>query len=374
MKKNKFTSAVIHNYLDNIGGAELVTYTIATKFGSDIYTSAYEQDNAAKLGFKDVKVYKLGLIPKQAPFKQQLALFWSRLYTPKKKYNIHLITGDWAIGAAKRAGPTLWYAHSPPRELWDLYEFTRQHNMRGVTRWIFDVWVWLNRKLTRQYVKDIDRIVCNSENVRKRIKKYFGREAKVIHPPVDTDKFYNKPHKGFWLSVNRYVRHKRIELQLEAFRKMPETKLVIVANEEKSHHFRKYREEIKRQKPENVTILNRVSDAKLKELYATCTGFITTSKEEDFGLTAVEAMSAGKPVIAPAKGGYLESVVDGKTGRLIKNITPEKIRNAIREIAPKTEKYKRECLKQAKRFDVKEFVKHLEQEIHRTMQGGNKSK
>ncbi|MFP4118543.1 MAG: glycosyltransferase [Candidatus Woesearchaeota archaeon] len=356
-------TAVIHNYLDNMGGAEHVTYSIAKALDSDIYTCTYKPGNARKQGFATGKIYPLGPIPYHAPFKQQAALLRSRLYSPKKKYDVHIISGDWAIGAAKRARPTLWYAHSPAREIWDLYRYTRTQNMSGITRWIFDIWVMFNRGLQRRYAQKITRIVCNSENVRQRIRKYIGREARVIHPPVDTSSFYYKPQENFWLSVNRFVRHKRLELQLDAFRKMPEKRLVIVAGYEKSHHFLKYKKEIETKKPPNVTIMHHVNNETLRELYATCTGFLTTSKEEDFGLTAVEAMSAGKPVIAPNEGGYKETVIDGKTGILINNITTKKIRKAISIIEQDPGRYREACKKKAEEFDTRVFIKKIREEV-----------
>ena len=98
-------------------------------------------------------------------------------------------------------------------------------------------------------------------------------------------------------------------------------------------------------------------------MYANCKGFITTSLDEDFGMTAIEAMASGKPVIAPNDGGYKESVINNKTGILINNIDPKKIIKAIKKISINPEKYRAACTKQAKKFSSKEFARKIKSSI-----------
>ena len=199
--------------------------------------------------------------------------------------------------------------------------------------------------------------LCNSGNTQKRIKKYYNKDAEIIYPPVETDRYRCEKEKGYWLSVNRFARHKRVNLQLEAFKKMPDEQLIIVGSYEKRvRHFEDYKNEIERNKSDNVTIKNWVNDSELKDLYAHCKGFITTAHNEDFGLTAIEAMASGKPVIAPREGGYCESVVDGKTGVLIDDISADKIIDAIQIIERNIDVYKEHCFSQAKKFDLDVFV------------------
>ena len=103
----------------------------------------------------------------------------------------------------------------------------------------------------------------------------------------------------------------------------------------------------------------------LIDLYANCKGFITTSKEEDFGMTPVEAMASGKPVIAPNEGGYKETIINGVTGKLIDNINVEKLVEAIQEIGENPKQYKNTCLRQAKKFDTKVFIKKIKEQINK---------
>ncbi|MBN1175313.1 glycosyltransferase [Candidatus Woesearchaeota archaeon] len=356
--------AITHNFLDNIGGAEKVALTLARELKGDLYSTNVNQEMIRKMGYEE-KVHSIGKVPRNAPFRQQLTLLRFRYVKFKQKYNCFIFGGDWSMSCGVKNKPNIWYAHSPIRGIWDLYEHTRNKILPWYQRPFFDVWVKYNRYLNKKYVKEVNILVCNSENVKKRIKKYLGRDARVIHPPIDTNKYEYKKNGDYWLAVNRLISHKRVELQLEAFSRLPNEKLIIVGSYEKAKQFTKYKNKIEKMLPKNVTIINHADDLKVKELYANCKGFITTSEEEDFGMTPIEAMASGKPVIAPAEGGYLETIIDKKTGRLIKNINVEKIVKAIIEINKNPQKYKLECQKQAKKFDTKVFVKKIKEEIEK---------
>jgi len=100
-----------------------------------------------------------------------------------------------------RNKPNLWYVHSPIREIWDLYKFTRQNNIPPFQRPLFDIWVKFNRHLNRKYFKHIQNVACNSRNTNSRLKRYLGREGEVIYPPIETTKFSYRENGDFWLSV-----------------------------------------------------------------------------------------------------------------------------------------------------------------------------
>jgi len=356
--------AVIHNYVDNIGGAERVGLTLARELGGDFYSTNIDSDMISKMGFSNIRLKSIGGVPITAPIKHQLTLFKFRMLDLKDKYDYHIIDGDWAMSAAYNNKPNLWYVHSPIREIWDLYGYWRTQVLSHWKRPFFDLWVKYNRFLNRKYVNHVGKIACNSENTRKRVQKYLGRmDATVIHPPVDTKKFSCGEYGDYWLSVNRLITHKRVDMQLKAFAKIPKEKLIVVGCFEKSPHFRDYTEYCERIKPSNVEILRWVDQKKLIELYANCKGFITTSHNEDFGLTPVEAMASGKAVIAPNEGGYRETVVDGVTGKLVDRINPHKLVDAVKEVGRDPESYKSACLKQAKEFDTKFFIKKIKQEL-----------
>ena len=351
--------AIFHNFLNNIGGAERVTLTLARELKAAVVTTVANKKMIAKMGF-DLPITEIGWIPNNPPWRQQLASLRFRLLNLSTKYDAFLIAGDWALSGAVHNKPSLWYCHTPSRELWDLKDYTRTYIVPPHKRLAYDAWVALNRTLNRRYVTQATTIVASSGTAQRRLKRYLHVTAPVIHPPVDTRQYRYQESGSFWLSVNRLVRYKRIELQLEAFRAMPEQRLVIVGSYEQSRHFREYVAYLKQIKPPNVTFLHWVDGAKLKELYATCRGFITTSQGEDFGLTAVEAMASGKPVVAPAAGGYLETVIDQRTGLLLpEEIAPEALVTAVRQLSPQAASFQEACVERARDFDTSQAVPRL---------------
>jgi len=370
--KNKFPKkiAIFHNFLDNIGGAEIVTLILAEQLNADIYTTNIDYEKIKKMGFNPRKIHSIGKIPLNAPFRQQAALIRFRKLNLKDKYNFFIIAGDWAMSGAVNNKPNLWYVHSPIREIWDLYKYTRNNTVPKPLRIIFDLWVKLNRYLNKKYVKHSQKIVCNSINTKNRVKKYLKRDAIVINPPTQTKKYKYKPHKNYWLSVNRLISHKRIDIQLKAFSKLSNEKLIMIGSYEQSKHFKEYAKYCKKIKPKNVKIISWIDNKELINLYSNCKGLITTANNEDFGMTPVEAMASGKPVIASNEGGYKETIINNKTGILIDNINENKLIQAIKKINQQLEskqnqeKYKRACQKKAKEFDTKEFIEKIKEQIN----------
>lgn len=353
--------AVFHNFLDNIGGAEVVALTLAQKFDADLYTTNIDETKIKQMGFAEVlpRIKSIGRLPRNAPFRQQLALWKFRRLNLGNKYDFYIIAGDWAMSGAVNNQPNLWYVHSPLNELWQFKGYISKEILNWWKRPIFEIWVWLNRRLTLRYAKSVGQWVCNSKNTQSRIGKFYGMKAEVINPPVDLEKYSYKENGDFWLSVNRLVRHKRIELQMRAFEKLPNKKLIIVGSYERgARQFEIYRKYLDSIKPENVEILNWVEKDRLIDLYSRCKGFITTAKDEDFGMTVIEAMASGKPVVAPNEGGYRETVTT-LTGILIDDIDVGKIVEAVKKININPSAYKNSCLESAQHFGVNKFVEKI---------------
>lgn len=355
--------AIFHNFMDNIGGAEIVSLILARELGADIYSTNFDYDKIKKMGFEGIKINSIGRVPLNAPLRQQIASFRFRNLNLGKKYDFYIIAGDWAISAAVNHKPNLWYVHSPIREIWDLYEHTRSALVPWYGRWTFDAWVKFNRHLCKKYFEHVGKIACNSKNTQSRVLKYLGRDSEVIYPPIETGRFYRKESGDYWLSVNRLLAHKRVEIQVKAFSKMPDKKLIIVGSYEPARHFKKYVSYIRSMVPANVEIKSWVSVDELRELYAGCRGFIATDTNEDFGMTVVEAMASGKPVVAGCDGGYKETVVDKVTGVLIKDINADKLADAINSIDGMCDEYSESCIARAKKFDVSKFISRIKMKI-----------
>lgn len=353
--------AIFHNYLDNIGGAEFVDLTLARELNADIYTTNIDIEKIKKMGFEEIlpRIFSIGNVPINAPFKQELSYWKFRMLNLSKKYDFFIIAGDWAMSAAVKNKPHIWYVYSPTREIWDLKDYTKKNLVTFWKKPFFDIWVFVRRIINRLDARNVQRAFSISKIVQQRLKKYLNIDSEVIYPPTETNNFKYLKNGDYWLSVNRLISHKRIELQLKAFAKLPKEKLIIVGSYEQSKHFLEYAEYCKKIKPNNVEIKSWVSKEELIDLYANCKGFITTSKDEDYGMNVVEAMASGKPVIAPAEGGYLETVVDSKTGLLIKDIDENKLLEAIVRIGQNPKQYKNACIEQAKKFDTRIFIEKI---------------
>jgi glycosyltransferase involved in cell wall biosynthesis len=166
--------------------------------------------------------------------------------------------------------------------------------------------------------------IANSENVRKRIQRYYHRDAAVIFPPVDTDQFtLSKTDDGYFLMVTALVPYKRVDLAVEVFNRTGD-KLLIVGKGTETKRLRAMANP-------NIEFLGWKSDEDLARLYRGCKALIFPG-EEDFGIVPLEAMATGKPVAAFGKGGALETVIDGKTGVFFKEQTAEALSSALRSL------------------------------------------
>ena len=270
--------------------------------------------------------------------------------------------------------PHIWYVYSPTREIWDLFNYTKNKIPDKLSKLLFTTWVKIRRRINIRDAKKIKNLIAISEGVKFRIRKYLKKGSKVIHPPTEIKTYKNKKSKGYWLSVNRLIDHKRVDLQLKAFKEIQEEKLIIVGSYEPSKHFERYVNYTNKLKPKNVEIKNWITQEELINLYSECKGFITTSLDEDYGMTPIEAMASGKPVIAPNEGGYKETITNG-TGILINNINTEKIIQAIKhmgqELKENPNKFIKPCQKQAEKFDTKIFINKIKAEIGNIIKNQN---
>lgn len=345
--------AIFHDYFGAIGGGEKLVLMLAKYFNADVITTDLNTESIKKMGYSDTRIISLGNTSKVPPLKQISASLLFATCDFSKKYDFFIFSGNWAYFAAKKHKPNLYYCHTPTRAFYDLYDtfLMRQPFIVSV---FFRIWVRLHRPASEYYLSHVCKIATNSKNTLQRINKYFRRDAEVIYPPVETSKFTCKEYGNFWLSVNRLYPEKRVELQIDAFREIPEEKLIIVGGYSEGDHAKSYAKNVINNLPENVKLLGEVSEAELLDLYSRCKGFICTAMDEDFGMTPVEAMASGKPVVAVNEGGFKETVVDGKTGLLI-NADVHSVIEAVKFISREPESYMSSCIEQAKHFDLSIF-------------------
>jgi len=353
--------AIFHDYIGAIGGGEKLILYLARELGADVITTDVDIDSVRKMEFEDINIISLGETVKFPPLKQISASYKFAKCDFSDKYDFFIFSGNWAPFAAKRHKPNLYYCHTPVRAFYDLYNAFLQRQPLFIKP-LFMLWVAIHKPMSEYYMKDVEKVVVNSRNTQLRINRYLHRNADIIYPPIDTSKYRFEKNGDFWLSVNRLYPEKRIGLQLDSFKLMPDEKLIIVGGYAEGDHAAKYVDDILKNIPKNVKIMTPVSEKELIDLYARCKGFITTAIDEDFGMTPVEAMASGKPVIAVREGGYLESIIDGKTGILIEPVAYDII-SAISAIEKNPEKYRYACEEQAKKFDKSIFVENIKKNM-----------
>jgi len=355
--------AIFHDVIENMGGGEKLVLTLARGLGADVISANVDKSIIAKMGFSDVNVISLGNTIKIPPLKQiHLSwMFWRA--DLRDEYDLFIFSGNWAHYASFRHKPNLWYCFTPPRPFYDLYQtfLGRENLLRGI---LFRAWVFAHRRFDQMAVARCEKIAADSKNVQKRIMRYYKRESTVIYPPVDSGIYKYNKNGDFWLSVNRLYPEKRVDLQIDVFRELPEEKLIIVGGHiEKGDHASGYANKLLENVPKNVTFKRNVTGKELIQLYADCKAVITTSLDEDFGMVPLEEMASGKPVVAVNEGGYKETVVHGKTGFLV-NADKASLIKAVRAMKNPA-KYRSACIARAKEFDTHILIESIKQLISR---------
>ncbi len=226
------------------------------------------------------------------------------------------------------------YTHCPMRYVWDWqHEYVQEQKLGGKAKLATRFFLNYLRMWDRASAERVDYFVANSTYTAGRIKKYYRRNSKVIYPPVKVNSFVSqKEHKGYFLTVGRLSAYKRIKLLVEVFNKL-KLPLVIVGDGEQRSELEKMAEGNKA-----IKILGWLEDEKLRKLYQHARAFVCAS-EDDFNITAVEAMAAGKPVIALRKGGVEETVQAGITGEFFDAPQMEIVADGVRRFMENEKQY-----------------------------------
>ncbi|MBX2999817.1 MAG: glycosyltransferase [Caldilineaceae bacterium] len=354
--------ALVHDWLNQMGGAENVLEELIDLFpGAPLYTSIYAPD---------LMPNSYRQWPIRTSFMQHLPAVTTRhqaylpLYplafgqTDLSDYDLVLSNkSGFCHGVRTRRGDRraihICYCLTPTRYLWLYDQYREREQIGGVVNAVLQPVLSVLRRWDWSAAQRVDHFIAISNEVQSRIRSIYGRKSVVIHPPVDTDRFTPDPSApvgDYYLIVSRLIPYKRIDLAVRAFADLPHEKLIIVGEG-------RDRSMLEAQAAGNVTFLGRQSWDRLVELMRGCKAFLFPGLE-DFGIAPVEAMSAGRPVIAFAGGGALDTVIPGVTGELFASQTLESLQEAIAAFDPK--RYDpHTCRSQAERFSRRIFRQKL---------------
>lgn len=359
--------ALVHDYIKEFGGAERVLRQLANTYReAPIYTSFVKHNSACAKEFEDRKIIESwwGWLLKNfnlySPLRFLAPVVWWSLDLTEYDLIITSCSSFFARGfRVKDSAIVIAYCHTPPRFL---YGYETSINLQRF--WIVRVYAVIVNHFLRLFdawsAKRVDLWIANSENVKKRIEKYYRREAVVVYPPVRVKEIISKSKniakEDYFLIVSRLVGAKGIVEAAVALKKLG-YKLKISGE---SVGFSLVKKQL--QKIEGVELLGRVGDSDLPVLYAKAKGFIALARDEDFGVTPVEAMASGTPVIAFNGGGFKESVVDGKTGILVNDTDEKSLEVAISKLI-KTKWNKDQLQERAEKFSEEKFVSEIKRAI-----------
>jgi glycosyltransferase involved in cell wall biosynthesis len=347
-------SVVAHDYLLTAEGGGKLSCLLARETRSDLLFAFHNPDHPYLREIFTEKVKTLTPTP-PARLRQMVSILAylgsSRLLT---KYEAAVLSGSYAPLALLAGGAhrNVYYCHTPPRFVYDRkLVYLRKATASGrLLLSFFTVWF---RKLYEAAVARTDVLATNSDHVRRRIQRFLHRDARVVHPPCDISRYKYLGQDGFYLSAARLDPFKRVDRIVKAFASMPDKHLVVASSGPEEPKLRQMASHLP-----NVSILGTVSESRLTQLVGRCIAVLYLPEDEDFGMVPVEAMAAGKPVIAVREGGIPESVVDGRTGLLLDPDPPvDAIVEAVQYMTPRRARSFREsCELQAKRFDVSVFA------------------
>jgi len=328
LRSSAMRVAIVHYWLVGMRGGEKVVEALCEMFPqADIFTHVYVPDAVSETirGHRVTSTFINRLPAAARLYKRYLPLM------PLALEQLDLRDYDLVIssesGPAKGVIPPpsthhLCYCHSPMRYLWNMFhDYRRQSGL--LTRWAMPPLAHYLRVWDTVSASRVDHYVANSQSVAGRIRRYYGRDAEVVWPPVDVEAFapIGAEERGdYMLMVGELVAYKRPELAVEAFNRM-RRKLVVIGGGEML-------DRIRRLAGPTVTVLGPAPFAELRHHYAHCQALIFPG-EEDFGIVPVEAMASGRPVIAYGRGGATETVVPGVSGVLFDEQSVEALIEAV---------------------------------------------
>ncbi len=365
--------ALVHDYIKEYGGAERVLEALHEAFPqADVYTTVYLPSYLGphRERFKDWKIHTsfLNYIPGKAklisPFRLLSPLAFRSFDLSKYDVIITSATGAYFPNTLhKKKAKLICYCHTPPRYLYG-YATAREWKKNTFLKIVGETANHFLRIVDFNASQNVDQYIANSEEVRARIQKFYRKDAKVIYPPVEVDKRDNKAVKrSYYLTGGRLARAKHVDLIVKACREL-ELPLKVFGKA-----FAGYGEELQQmangkwqivngEKKPLIEFVGEVSDKEKLDLMRGAKAFLFASEDEDFGITPVEAMGQGTPVIAYRSGGVKETVVENKTGLFFDQLSVESLKEQLKVFSRKSLKAE-DCEKRAKDFSKEKFLKSI---------------
>ncbi len=346
-------AAIVHYWLIGMRGGEKVVEALCRLLPTaDLFTLFYDPEavsplirsrNVTASFLNPLRLWHRGLLPLM-PF--ALERFDLRGYDLVISSESGPAKGVLTSSATRH----ICYCHTPMRYLWDLYpDYLHEWTSNPVKRLAISTLSHYLRLWDYSTAARVDEFVANSENVRRRIRKVYRRESQVIHPPVAVESFYWKPPGDYYLAVGEFVPYKRLELAVRVFSRTGRRLRLVGGGPEYSR--------LRRLAAPNIEFCGRVGDTQLRELYARCRALVVPG-EEDFGITFVEALASGKPVVALGRGGALEIVSDN--GVLFAEPVDEQLAEAVQKFESLEHTFRPADLQTASRaYHEDEFARRM---------------
>ncbi len=323
--------ALVHDYLVQYGGGERVLEVLSDMFPeAPIYTLMYDAESMyGAFEGKDIRTSFIQNIPwakqrhRMFPWLMPLGIEDLDL----SEYDVVISSSSsYAKGIITDADTIhISYCHTPMRYAWDdCHRYFSEFQYSSPVKAILPFAMNYIRMWDKVSADRVDYYIANSQNVARRIQKYYHLDSDVIYPPVFVDSFPTEyvSDEPYYLIVGRFLAYKHYDIVIEAFRDNGKTLKIVGAGPEEDH--------LKQlaQGHSNIEFLGRLSDPEARDLFAGCQAVIFPS-EDDFGIVPVEAMAAGKPVIGYGQGGALETIIDGVTGLFFEEQSAQSVQDAV---------------------------------------------
>jgi glycosyltransferase involved in cell wall biosynthesis len=349
--------ALVHEYLNQFGGAERVLQVLCTMFpDAPIYTLFY--DSKATGGVfkgREIRTSTLQRIPFIKKYHRLFPIFMPMAVEQFdfSEFDVVLsVSASFAKGIiTKPETKHICYCLTPPRFLWDdSQKFVEGFGYPGFIKSSVMPLITYLRLWDREASFRVDKFITISNFIKERVAKYYLRNSEIIYPPVNIKRFYITNFSGdYFFMAGRMVSYKRFDLAIKAFNQLGWPLKIAGTGPELKR--------LKKIAGKNIEFLGLVSDEKLAELYSQAKAFIFP-QEEDFGITVLESMASGRPVIAYRSGGATETIIEGRTGVFFE----EQNESSLVETLKKFDHSKfnpHNCRQQAERFDIPVFKEKI---------------